>query len=68
MYEKSLIRTSLNNLKLYIKLGVIADEFGINRSTLSMFLKSDAYDYQLSLYKANEFYDYVFAKLKVLID
>ena len=50
-YDKSYYRTSLKRLKKKVKLGIFADEVGIPRSSLSMFLKSKEFDYQISLDK-----------------
>lgn len=57
--NKSFYRTSLNDCKKYIKLGLFADEVGISRSALTMFLKSEEFDYQISLEKLDLLYNTV---------
>lgn len=66
MYDKSYCRTSLHVLKRYVKLGVLADEFGLPRTTLSMFMKDDRYDYQISQERINEFIQFIYTKLAVI--
>lgn len=63
MYDKETCRTSLNMLKPYVKLAKFADEFGINRTTLSLFMKDSAYDYQISNERVYDFLIYVKSKL-----
>ena len=48
---KSMYRDRLRNLKRYIKVSVIAKEVGIPSNLLSLFMKSQAYDYTLSIDK-----------------
>lgn len=64
MYTKSYIRLRLNVLCKYIKLSVLAKEYGLNQSSLSRFMKNSEHDYQLSLEKANGFYLYVVEALE----
>lgn len=52
-------RTALNSMSCYVKLSVLAKEFGLSKSTLSMFLKGSAYDYMISDEKINAFVTYV---------
>lgn len=56
MYDKSWYRTSLNNIKSHVKLGVFADDIGLSRSTLSLFLKDEKFDYQISVEKLDTLY------------
>lgn len=66
MYDKETCRTSLNNLKKYVKLSQFADEFGIPRTTLSMFMRGSEFDYQISSKRINDFIVYIDSKLKIL--
>lgn len=56
MYDKHFYRTSLNEIKRYVKLGQFCDDIGLSRSTLSMFLKSEQFDYQISVEKLDMLY------------
>lgn len=49
--SKEYYRTSLNYYKQYIKLSQFANEVGISKSALSMFMKDTKFDYQISLTK-----------------
>lgn len=54
--NKSSYRASLNDIKQYVKLGVFADEVGISRSNLSVFLKGSEYDFMISIEKLDMLY------------
>lgn len=56
MYDKNWYRTSLTNIKRYVKLGVFCDDIGLSRSTLTMFLKGKEFDYQISIEKLDLLY------------
>lgn len=57
MYDKSFYRTSFNDLKKYVKLGVFCDDIGLSRSSLTMFLKGDQFDYYISQEKLDMLYN-----------
>lgn len=54
---KSIYRDRLRKLKHYLKLSVIAKEIGIPSSTLSLFMKDQAYNYVLSVNKLEQLLD-----------
>lgn len=61
---KSDIRLRLMYLKKYVKISTLAKEFGISQPTLSRFLKNDQFDYQISLDKITNFYNYCLDTLR----
>lgn len=56
---KSFYRERLRNFKKYIKISILAKEVGIPSNLLSMFMKSPAYDYCLSLAKLEKLDAYI---------
>ncbi len=56
---KSLLRQRLRNLQKYVKITVLAEEFGISKVNLSRFLKGPEYDYYLSVDKLEALVDYI---------
>lgn len=51
MYDKNAYRTLLRKYQKYLKLTAFCDLAGVNQTTLSLFMKGEAYDYCLSISK-----------------
>lgn len=60
---KSYYRSRLRIMKKYVKLSVLAKEYGISKSTLSMFMKDDNYNYYMSEELLKNFIDFVESKI-----
>lgn len=63
---KSSYRDRLRMMKKYIKISVIAKDCGIPSNLLSLFMKSDAYDYCLSIEKLESLINRIENVLSVL--
>ncbi len=60
MYKsKNEYRSSFNVIKPYVKLGVFADRVGLNRSSLSKFLKNDYFNYCVSVDTLDKLYNLI---------
>lgn len=62
MLTKDQYRSLLNDIKSYIKLSYFADEIGLSRTTLSLFLKDSAYNYMISVNRLDELYNCIIKK------
>ena len=56
---KSIYRDRLRSFQKYVKITVLAAEFGINKVNLSRFLKGPEYDYYISLEKLESLVQYI---------
>lgn len=66
MLSKSYYRDLLRKYQTYVKLSVLAKEFGINQSNLSMFMKGESFDYCISTNKLNDFVAFIDYKISNL--
>ena len=57
MYDKNAYRTLLKKYQKYLKLSSFCEEVGISKTTLSLFMKDEAYNYCLSISKLDNLYN-----------
>lgn len=67
MYDKEFYRTTLNDMKPYIKITCYCDSLGIHKSNLSRFLKGSAYDDVMSLQSLDNLYKTIISSLEQFI-
>ena len=60
---KSFYRQWLRNVQKYVKIGKLAAEVGVRQNLLSLFMKSDAYDYCISVEKFQLVHDQIVSVL-----
>lgn len=61
---KSMFRDRLRILQHYVKLGILADEFGLSRTSLSRFMKNENFDYCISETTLYQFINFIELKIK----
>lgn len=67
MYDKEFYRTTLNDMKPYIKITCYCEPLGIHKGNLSRFLKGSAYDDVMSLQSLNDLYMAIISSIKQFI-